>query len=83
VPLYVKEVLTMRQENVKNQNNRRNMFSSGKSVAAAANRPNPFARGGAVQAECSSCPCRAPESSAWFQPLHTYRVISWFQSSLF
>ena len=46
VPLYVKEVLTMRQENVKNQNNRRNMFSSGKSVAAAANRPNPFARGG-------------------------------------
>ena len=37
-----KEVLTMRQENVKNQNNRRQMFSNSK---AAANRPNPFARG--------------------------------------
>lgn len=37
-----KEVLTMRQENVKNQNNRRQMFSNSAAVAA---RPNPFARG--------------------------------------
>lgn len=37
-----KEVLTMRQENVKNQNNRRQMFSNSASAAA---RPNPFARG--------------------------------------
>ena len=40
-----KEVLTMRQENVKNQNNRRQMFSNSKTAAAAAARPNPFARG--------------------------------------
>lgn len=37
-----KEVLTIRQENVKNQNNRRQMFSNS---TAAARRPNPFARG--------------------------------------
>ena len=37
-----KETLTMRQENVKNQNSRRAMFSNS---AATANRPNPFARG--------------------------------------
>ena len=38
-----KEVLTMRQENVKSQNDRRKMFSN-ESVSSKVNRPNPFAR---------------------------------------